>query len=245
MIKRLFTFYVAILLAAGCVSVRHKSIDSAADTLTQNSPELKDFFHPEESAIDPKLEEEGRGSLWVSSYTSHLYDNMYRARRIGDTVVIVIDEKTRGSSVGNTIANRKSEQTTSADNLGGLMEKLGELIAALDPSNVVKASSEGKFQGIGQTSRNGNLVARMTATVARVLKNGNMIIRGKQEIVINKEKQVLMVEGIIRPWDIRPDNTVLSSSVAEARISYSGFGVVGDKQSPGWLVRLLDTIWPF
>ncbi len=78
-----------------------------------------------------------------------------------------------------------------------------------------------------------------------VFENGNMEIMGEQHMKINNERQVLKIEGVIRPYDIKPDNSVLSSSIADARISFSGFGMVADRQKPGWLIKALDWLWPF
>lgn len=185
------------------------------------------------------------GSLWKESYTSRLYDNMYRATKVGDTVQIVVAESAKAAGSGTTKTNRKTEHKASIDHLGGIIEKVGQLINVFSPANLLGAKTESKFQGDGATERKGELSARLTATVTHLFENGNMAIRGEQHIKMNNEEQLLLVEGIIRPYDILPDNTVLSTSVADARITYRGFGVVAERQRPGWLVRLLDYVWPF
>jgi len=83
----------------------------------------------------------------------------------------------------------------------------------------------------------------MTAKVVEVLPNGNLVIEGRQTIVINGEEQVIVVSGIVRPQDIEPDNTVLSTYIADATIVYNGTGPIGDAQEPGLLTRLLN--WLF
>jgi flagellar L-ring protein precursor FlgH len=75
--------------------------------------------------------------------------------------------------------------------------------------------------------------------------NGNLVIDGRREVIVNNETQLLYVTGIVRPEDIGPGNTVLSSYIADAKITYTGSGVVSDKQRVGWFVRLIDKIWPF
>ncbi|MGW8193918.1 MAG: flagellar basal body L-ring protein FlgH, partial [Desulforhopalus sp.] len=75
--------------------------------------------------------------------------------------------------------------------------------------------------------------------------NGQLKIRGGKEVMVNNEVQMIYLTGIIRPVDITAANTVLSSKVLNARISYTGKGSVSDKQKPGWMMRLLDNVWPF
>jgi flagellar L-ring protein precursor FlgH len=74
---------------------------------------------------------------------------------------------------------------------------------------------------------------------------GNIKIRGSREVEINNEKQILTLSGVIRTKDISPDNTVLSNYISDAQISYSGLGVVNDRQRPGWMANILNKIWPF
>ena len=78
-----------------------------------------------------------------------------------------------------------------------------------------------------------------------MLSNGNLIIQGNREVRVNHENQIITLTGMVRPRDISADNVIMSTYIADARISYSGSGIVNDKQRPGWLVRLLDNIWPF
>src|SRR5690606_17736037 len=99
------------------------------------------------------------------------------------------------------------------------------------------------YRGGGSTTRGGSLNARMTAMVVDVLPNGNLVIEGRQTIIVNEEEQLIVVSGIVRPQDIAPDNTVLSTFVADATITYHGTGPLGDRQEPGLLTRLLN--WLF
>jgi flagellar L-ring protein precursor FlgH len=89
------------------------------------------------------------------------------------------------------------------------------------------------------------LQARLTARVVRVLDNGNLLIEGRRQLTLNAEDQFIVITGVIRPEDIAADNWVLSSNIADARILYTGSGVLADKQHPGWMTRALDWVWPF
>ena len=79
----------------------------------------------------------------------------------------------------------------------------------------------------------------------QVRPNGNLFIKGTREIKVNSETQYIILSGLIRPEDISPGNTILSSYIGNAKIEYSGDGSISDKQKPGWLTRIVDFIWPF
>lgn len=238
-------FLPLISLTSVPTAAGRSRVDKAAKKINEVAPDQRVYFDVEEAAHDEKNRREATGSLWVDTYSARLYENMYRANKLGDTITIIVAENSQALGSGTTKTNRKLDHKASIDQLGGLMQKVMAIAANFDPTSILKAKTESKFQGDGQTERKGQLNARMTATVTDILQNGNLVIKGEQRIKMNKEEQVLVVEGIVRPYDVLPDNTVLSSSLANARISYSGFGVIGERQSPGWLVRVLDHVWPF
>ncbi len=87
--------------------------------------------------------------------------------------------------------------------------------------------------------------ATITARVMDVMPNGNLAIEGKREIYVNNEKKEILLQGVVRPKDIAFDNTISSTQIADAKVIYTGIGVVGEKQRPGWGARLFDFVWPF
>ena len=107
------------------------------------------------------------------------------------------------------------------------------------------ASLVNSFDGSGSTDRVETMTAFMTARVMNVTTNGNLYIEGRRQIRVNNETQFIILSGLIRPTDISPNNTVLSSYIADAKIEYLGSGSVSDKQRPGWLGRIVDVVWPF
>ncbi len=219
--------------------------DDIARGINKNAPNKEAYFDEQVAAETAKNQERASGSLWVDSYSSNLYTNMYRASKIGDTVTIVISEEAIGKRESKTNTKRSSSMTAGVDELGGLMQKLAGLISNFNPAKIISAKTESKFDGTGKVDSKGSLYARLTCRVTERLKNGDMVIRGEKHVKVYKEEQILVLEGIIRPYDILPDNTVSSVNVADARISFTGLGVVAEKQSPGWLARLLDYVWPF
>ncbi len=184
------------------------------------------------------------GSLWQEENgRAYLYEDL-RAMRVGDIITIKIVENQKGSKTGDTTAERKSSIengiTGGTAGLplfsfgGNLAKKLG-----------VEASAENKFGGKGATSRADTLTGTVSAVVTEVMPNGNLKIEGHREVTINAEKQTMYLTGAVRRVDVDTKNTVLSTAIADAKIEYVGAGVVDDVQRPGWLVRILDWIYPF
>ncbi|OVE80550.1 hypothetical protein BVY03_06200 [bacterium K02(2017)] len=199
------------------------------------------FPRPEEI----KENEMKTGSLWVDTYSSHMYTNLHRASRIGDMVTILIEEVASGTESAQTKTERKSRHGLSLNGLFGLVTKLTSAITGFEGSRAIDVEHNNKHDGKGETKRKGELQAKLTARVIKVLKNGDMMIRGQKNIKVNNEEQSLIVEGFIRPYDINSDNTIMSTFISDARITFNGFGTVSDKQKPGWLTRILDHILPF
>jgi flagellar L-ring protein precursor FlgH len=96
-----------------------------------------------------------------------------------------------------------------------------------------------QFDGTGRIQRSGKLLALITVRVLDIEPGGLLVVGGEQEILLNGEKQEIKVRGKLRPGDIGENNTVPSTKLAEAQISYIGDGVLGDEQRPGWLHRFL------
>ncbi len=161
-----------------------------------------------------------------------------KARRIGDIVTIEVSESSSAQNTATTDTDRESNLTA------GIQELFGADVSKLDNFNV-RGGMESEFQGSGSTSRSGDLKAFITARVVEVLPGGNLKVIGSREILVNNEKQLMTIYGVVRPRDISNDNIVLSSFVSDARIAYSGAGIVDDRQRPGWMANTLNTIWPF
>ncbi len=181
------------------------------------------------------------GSLWQSSSSGLLED--IRARMVGDTLTVLVTEQTSASKEATTGTARSGSVAAGIPNLMGLEAKM--LANGMDPTKLMSASTDTKYSGSGSTTRKDVLTATITARVIEVLANGNMLIEGRRNVLVNNEDQMIVLEGTVRPRDITPDNTITSSLIADARITYSGKGVISDRQRPGWLMNVVDVIWPF
>lgn len=183
------------------------------------------------------------GSIWQA--TSGSLTDDFKAQRRGDIVTIVITENASASKEAKTDTSRGSTISAGIPNFMGL-EGVGLLKNNLgDLSKLINASADSSYKGAGSTSRAENLNATITARVVDVLPNGNLMIEGRRNIKVNNEDQEIILEGTIRPRDISLNNTVNSIYIADARISYAGRGIISDRQSPGWLMNIVDKLWPF
>lgn len=183
------------------------------------------------------------GSLWASTEPTLLYSDL-KARRVGDIVTIKIVESSSASKNAETKTERGSGLKA---NWSGLFELItsGWKLHKVPIGANHQIDLTNQFDGKGETTRTSTMSAMMTARVIHVLPNGNLVIRGTRQVQVNNENQYISIQGIIRPEDISTTNVILSTYVAEAVIELNGYGVVSDKQSPGWLARLVDWIWPF
>ncbi len=190
-------------------------------------------------------------SLWNED--GNLFEDR-KARHINDLVTISIIENISGSGKADTDTSRESSidyeltkflgmnKDFNLHNVLGLKD-LYKGANVFEPS--VASSAKSAFKGKGDTNREGALVATLTAMVTEVMPNGNLVLEARKELTINNEKQILVLAGMVRPDDISPDNIIVSSKIADARVYYVGDGVIQEKQSPGWMVRALDYVWPF
>lgn len=210
-----------------------------ATACSQTLPILKEEEKPPEL---PMMEPPSTpGSLWQDGNgRAYMFEDL-RASRVGDIVVVQIVEQHSGSKSATTAADRDSSYDGS---LGGSFLGLNDLASALVDGVELNASTESEFEGSGSTSREDTLTGTIAARVVEVLPNGDMRIKGKREVTVNSEKQTMIISGIVRRIDLDTTNTVLSSAIADAKIEYSGLGVVDDVQRPGWGVRIADWLLP-
>jgi flagellar L-ring protein precursor FlgH len=193
------------------------------------------------------------GSLWR---TNGLLSDMFRdakAWNVGDIVTIRIEESSKATNKANTKTGRESSLEAGIDTLFTLeewyqdevLDSYSDKWPKINPFGTpsVKGSMKSDFDGSGTTTRSGDLSAYMTARITEVLPNGDFRILGSREVMVNNENQLIILSGVIRPRDI--ENVVLSTYISDAKIAYSGSGIIDDRQRPGWLANLLDTIWPF
>lgn len=205
-------------------------------------------------------------SLWSDAPVKpHSMFTDRKAHRVHDIVTVLISEQT----TTNRSASKSTDKDTSIDGsveswftikgltdvvkniLGGRPDKaydnreLGTKQAQTTNLPAWKLGAKHEFKGSGAMSRKDSVSARLTCEVIEVLPNRYLVIEGKQNVVVDKDTQTIVLRGTIRPDDILPNNTVYSYNIADASIEFGGKGPISDKQKRGLLEWLGDFIWPF
>lgn len=176
----------------------------------------------------------------VGNTSSGLFEDQ-RARNVGDVLTIVLNETTAAKTTAATDTAKSSDNSISTPSIFGMTPTIhgkSVLSAQLDSSS--------KFSGSGDSSQSNTLKGNITVTVIKRLPSGNLLVRGEKHLSLNQGSEFIRIEGLVRPADITPDNTIDSTRVANARISYTGEGALAESNTKGWLSRFFSSpIWPF
>ena len=173
-----------------------------------------------------------------------------RAMKLNDLVTIVINESTTASSTGNKSLNETSNSNLTAPSLtyNGSSEGINNVVNnlnSLTSFGLSKGASTSTYNGTGSQNRQENFRATISARIIKVMDNGNYFIEGGREILINGEKQIMRLTGVIRPYDIGRNNTIDSKYIADARIMYETQGEIKRSTEKGWATKALEAIFPF
>jgi len=179
-------------------------------------------------------------SLWARNPPGNMFADT-KARKVGDLLTVLIDERATVSNEANRTLNKESTADLGVDafRMFGLKNNQDSTLPA------VKWDAKKDFTGDAEYKSTDTLTKRLTVTVKEVLPNGNLLIEGRRRINTSGDETAMTITGIVRPEDIRADNSVPSEMVAEAKINYDGKGPSADATSRGWFMRILDAIWPF
>ena len=195
-----------------------------------------------ESQILSEPRSESLGSLWEPDNGRAFMFEDRRASRVGDIVIVQIVEQHSGSKSAKTTADRSASIGAGAS--GGLFDA-HDLLGDFRNLFNVDADTSNSFEGDGSTSREDTLTGTIAAQVVEVFPNGDLRIQGKRQVKVNSETQTMTIKGVVRRIDLDTQNTVVSSAVANAEITYTGLGVVDDVQTPGWATRIFNWLTPF
>jgi len=179
------------------------------------------------------------GSIYQAGTSMDLYSDG-RAHRVGDIITVVLTERTQSSKSSST-------DTDKSTNIGmGVPNVLGQDLTLLGNPLSASMNSTGGFEGEGSSDMSNSLDGNITVTVHQVMPNGAMLVRGEKWLTLNQGDEYIRVSGLVRPQDIGPDNSVESTRMADARITYSGTGATHDANVMGWLARFfISPLWPF
>ena len=186
------------------------------------------------------------GSIWRSELAANYPFIDVRAHFPGDLVTVIVSEQSKGKKDATTEVNHDSSIMAKVEDFFGIPESDASFLPdGFNNEAIVDAQSTRKSKGEGTTTREGNLTAAITVTVMAIEPSGTLRVQGEKIVTVNQEEQHIVLAGRVRPEDIASDNSVLSSRIADARIVYTGIGVVADKQGVPLVHRLFDWVWPF
>ncbi|HEY4014525.1 MAG TPA: flagellar basal body L-ring protein FlgH [Polyangiaceae bacterium] len=182
------------------------------------------------------------GSLFSDANPGYLEDT--RAVRVGDFVIININENANAQGDSNTNLSKDTSATTGVTAMLGIVPALKRAYPDIDPTQLMAFASKSAFAGSGTTERQGQLTGSIAVRVAKEMPNGDLYIEGTKVVLINNEEYHLYLSGLVRPADIAQDDSIASTRIADAQIEFTGRGDLADQQRKGWFARLLDTLNP-
>ncbi len=172
--------------------------------------------------------------ILVSASGVLAFDSLYsdiKATKKGDIVTVIITEKTLASNSSKISTGKETKFSTQGEEGTGGLDFI--------PGFSVSANVGREHEGSGSTERRGSIIGRMAAVVEEVLDNGNLVIRGEKEILINDEKEILILTGVVRPEDVSTNNTIYSTDIANTHITYKGKGLVTSGTKPSIFARII------
>ena len=180
------------------------------------------------------------GSIWSPSAPLTDLGRDLRARFVDDIVTVLVTERASAVTRGNVQSARQSSAKSSVAALGGITRAKGPF------ANLANLSTDTSLKGEASTSRETVLNTSLSARVTQVLPNGNLVIEGSKEVIVNTDRQLVSIRGVVRPTDLTGNNVVPSDRVAQMEVRINGKGVVGDAvRRPFFLYRLLLGLLPF
>jgi flagellar L-ring protein FlgH len=182
----------------------------------------------------PPTAAQANGAIYQVGHDVALFENAV-ARRVGDTLTIRLNERTNASKSSTTSTSKSTDIDLPGPTIAGRP-------VTAHGTEILSASVENsaEFDGEGASTQSNRLEGDITVTVAQRLPNGNLLVRGQKWISINQGQEYVRIQGIVRPIDIDPDNSISSLRVADAMIAYGGKGALANANSPGLLARFFN-----
>jgi flagellar L-ring protein precursor FlgH len=177
------------------------------------------------------------GAIYQAGQDIRLFENSV-ARRVGDTLTIQLAETTNAQKSSSTETKKGANVSVPAPRIAG--RSIPFRSSTWGDTTV---NTDNSFSGEGSSQQSNSISGEITVTVAKRWPNGNLLVRGEKWITINQGREFVRLSGIVRAADINPDNTVLSTRVADARITYASRGALADANAPGLLSRFFNSPW--
>ena len=215
------------------------------------APKPNDPYYAPVLPRTPLPAAQNNGAIFQSGFGMDLYNDR-KAFRVGDIITITLNEKTQASKNANSAMAKDSTANIGLTSLFGGSVSVDNPDIGLNPINGSNLSLGAQYnatretEGDSKAGQSNSLTGSITVTVSDVLPNGILAVRGEKWLTLNTGDELVRISGMIRSDDIATDNTVASTRVADARITYSGTGAFADASQPGWLDRFfMSPLWPF
>ena len=225
--NRLALLSLASILLAACAS-------QPTMIAQPDDPEFAPVLSP-----GPVVPVQYNGAIYMAGSSVDLYQR--RAHRIGDVLTISLNESTSARNSSGTTLSREN-----ATNVGAENNVLGTGFLGTGLNLATDLASSLDFSGSGESDQSNQLRGSITVTVSNVLTNGLLEVRGEKWLQLNRGNEYIRISGLVRKEDIAPDNSILSTRVADVRIAYSGTGTLANTNEAGWLTQFfVGAMWPF
>jgi flagellar L-ring protein precursor FlgH len=234
---------IAALLLPGCGAAdRLANIGKAPALSAIDDPTASPGYKPVSLPMPPPEQPVYQpNSLWRSGARGFFKDQ--RAMRIGDILTVKVRITDSANIRNETERSREANENAGFKSFFGMEQKL--IPDGTDAAAAVDLDSDSESKGAGSVKRSEALSTNVGAVITQILPNGNMVVEGRQEVRVNFEMRELIVAGIVRPEDVASDNTIDSTKIAQARISYGGRGQITDVQQPRYGQQVMDVLLPF
>ena len=176
------------------------------------------------------------GSLFADNGYVSLFDDTV-ARRVGDIITVRLNESTVSKKSASTSVKKETENTFAEPIILG--KKVRGILA--NGGDLTNMTSESDFSGSANSDQSNSLQGNIAVSIAEVLPNGTLIIRGEKWMKLNQGDEYIRIVGMVRQVDIDSDNSIDSTKIANARITYGGKGMMDDSNNMGWLARFFNS----
>lgn len=230
----------------GCATAdRLAKVGKQPEMTPISNPTVANNYQPVSLPMpSPNLAPMQKNSLWQRDRVTFFKDQ--RASNVGDIITVNINIRDEATLENETERSRSSGENAGLNSLLGLEASLNRILPeAVNNTSLADFDANSSHSGTGSIEREDEVTLTVAALITQILPNGNMVIHGKQELVVNFEKRILQINGVIRPEDISTSNTISSEQIAEARILYGGEGQITDMQQPRYGQQIYDVIFPF
>jgi flagellar L-ring protein precursor FlgH len=165
------------------------------------------------------------GSAWSDNGRMASLTTDYKARMAGDLITILVVHDLTSSNTGDVGTDRSFKASSGVDSLPARLKTTGV-------ANLFGLHSAETLAGKGQATSSSKLRTALSGRVVAVLPSGNLVIEAERSIVMNNERQNIVLRGVVRPGDVSSDNTVVSNTLSNLELEIKGKGVVSDGTRP-------------